>query len=86
MTKTIDRSTTAAEAVSQILTEDLLTIDQARKELHAISGCRPEKSTVMRWVTRGVGGVRLEAIKMGGRYWYTSTQALNRFITKRNSF
>ncbi|XZE44022.1 DUF1580 domain-containing protein [Pirellulaceae bacterium SH467] len=86
MNKTIDRPKTAEEAVSQILTEDVISLDQAMRQMHAISGYRPEKPTLIRWITRGVGGVRLEAIKMGGRYWYTSTQALNRFITKRNSF
>ena len=35
--------------------------------------------TVLRWVRRGVHGVRLEAVKLGGR-WVTSRAALNEFI------
>jgi hypothetical protein len=35
-------------------------------------------STVLRWVHRGVNGVRLEASRQGGR-WFTTRSALARF-------
>jgi hypothetical protein len=38
-------------------------------------------STALRWVVRGVRGVKLDAIRLGGR-WVTSLEALNRFATK----
>lgn len=79
MTKTTDTS----EMVSRILTEDLLTLAQARTELQSLTGNRPDKATMTRWVHRGVGGVKLEAIRLGGRSIFTSMQALNRFIEAR---
>jgi hypothetical protein len=39
---------------------------------------RPTLSTMLRWIQHGVGGVRLEAIRLGGR-WVTSLQAMQRF-------
>lgn len=41
-------------------------------------GRRTHHSTCLRWVLRGVRGVRLEAVRLGGR-WVTSLEALNRF-------
>jgi hypothetical protein len=35
-------------------------------------------STLVRWITRGVLGVRLEALRVGGR-WMTSHEACQRF-------
>lgn len=75
----------AESAVSRILTEDVMTIDEARGELHQLSGYRPDKSTMMRWIHRGIGGIKLEAVRLGGRKWVTSTQALNRFMILRTS-
>ena len=36
-------------------------------------------STLWRWKTKGVRGVRLEAALIGGR-WYTSSEAVDRFL------
>ena len=38
-------------------------------------------STVFRWVRKGVRGVRLEALRAGGR-WYTSKESLRRFTSR----
>jgi len=38
-------------------------------------------STLVRWVTKGIGGVKLEAEKCGGR-WVTSREALQRFVAR----
>jgi hypothetical protein len=44
-------------------------------------GRRPHAATVHRWILRGVGGVHLEAVKLGGR-WATSVEAVDRFIDR----
>lgn len=61
--------------MSNILDEELLTLTEAAKTLPD----RPHCSTLLRWRTSGVNGVRLEAVKVGGR-WFTSRQALRRFV------
>ena len=79
MTKKID----AAEIVSRILTENVLTLSQARAELKNLTGNRPDKGTLARWIHKGIRGTKLEAVRLGGRNIYTSTQALTRFIEAR---
>ena len=54
--------------------ESLLTLREAAAQLHG----RPHISTIARWVSRGVRGVHLETVRIGGRT-YTSTEALSRF-------
>ncbi len=76
------RSTTPESPVSTLLTEDVITLAQARSELARITGRRPDKATIHRWVHRGVGGIRLEAIKLGIQT-LTSRQALTRFVEAR---
>lgn len=71
----------------RILTEDVLTLAEARSELRAITGKRPDKSTMTRWIHRGVGSpkVKLEAIRLGHSQLFTSRQALTRFIEARTA-
>jgi Protein of unknown function (DUF1580) len=78
------KTNNTAEAVSRILTEDVLTLSQARAELSQIAGHRPDKATLTRWIHRGVGGVKLDAIRIG-RQILTSRQAITRFIQARTS-
>jgi hypothetical protein len=64
-------------------TEKLIPLQKARDEIPpGRNGKRTAFSTVLRWVLDGVntpkGKVRLEAVRLGGR-WLTSIQALNRF-------
>jgi hypothetical protein len=70
------------DIVRRVLSEDVLTIAQARVEIQNITGQRPDKATLTRWILRGVSGVKLDAAKIGPN-WITSTQALNRFIVAR---
>lgn len=76
--------TATKSAASTILVEDVLTLQDARKELHQVTGQRPDKTTLYRWCLRGVGGVRLEHIRLGDRI-LTSRQAITRFIDARTA-
>ena len=60
-----------------LLTEETLSLPQASRELPG----RPNASTLWRWASRGLGGVKLETIRIGTRV-FTSRQALTRFIEK----
>ncbi len=75
---------TADSPVSRVLTEDVLTMTAARSELARITGRRPDKATLTRWIHRGVGGVRLDAVRIGCQL-LTSRQALTRFIEARTA-
>lgn len=70
--------------VQQILTEDVLTLTEARQEIHSITRQRPDKATLTRWIHRGVGGVKLDAVRLG-RQLITSRQAITRFISARTA-
>ena len=69
----------AKDLIHRLLSEDILTLKQARSELHSLLGKRPDKSTVYRWCLRGANGHKLESIKIGGQV-ITSKQALTRFF------
>lgn len=65
--------------MDKILNENLLSFAGAARHLPPnAAGCRVHISTLVRWRIRGVRGVRLEAIRIGGR-WHTSREALARF-------
>ncbi len=67
----------------RILSEDVLTLHEARNELKPIFGKRPDKTTLYRWCLRGIDGTKLEHVRIGGRI-ITSRQALTRFIEARS--
>jgi hypothetical protein len=58
-----------------IKSDELLTFSQAAKRLPG----RPHSSTIWRWHMRGVRGIRLETVLIGGRR-YTSVDALQLFV------
>jgi len=58
-------------------TETVLSLNQAAK---AAPG-RPHLATIWRWAQRGVKGVKLETIVVGGRR-FTSSEAIERFIAR----
>ena len=74
---------TAQAAVARILTEDPITLQEARTELFRATGRRPDKTTLYRWCLKGVAGTKLEHIRLGDRI-LTSRQAITRFITARS--
>ena len=73
---------TAEERVSRILSENIVSISEARVELQKLTNKRHDKATICRWIHKGVGGVRLDGIKLGNAL-YTSLEALNRFAIAR---
>ena len=62
--------------------ESLLTLCEARTAFPG--GKRLALATLHRWRLRGVRGVRLETILIGGLR-YTSGEAINRFIIAQNA-
>lgn len=61
-----------------LATEKTLTFSEAAAILPMFNGKRPHTSTVWRWARKGCRGVRLESLRLGGRF-VTSVQALERF-------
>jgi hypothetical protein len=57
-----------------MLNEHLISTTQATREVPG----RPHVSTVWRWINRGVRGVKLETVMVGGRR-FTSREAIARF-------
>jgi hypothetical protein len=55
--------------------------EAARLVPAARKGKRCHESTIFRWIVRGVKGVKLEALRLGGR-WVTSREALQRFAER----
>lgn len=66
--------------IHQVLTEDVINIADVRNELLKLTGKRHDISTVIRWMTKGTKKGKLEHCRIGKCY-FTSRQALNRFIT-----
>lgn len=61
------------------LSEDLLSLPAAA----GIFPGRPHCSTVWRYATRGVHGITLETIRVGGKV-FTSHEAVARFVARCN--
>ena len=74
----------AAETVAKVLTESVLTIAEAIVVIEKTTHVRPHRGTIHRWIKRGMGGVKLEAVRVGNQT-LTSAQAINRFITARTA-
>lgn len=61
--------------VSQLLTETRMTLAElARRE-------KTNPATVHRWAMKGLGGIRLESFKVGGRR-HTTQEAFTRFVAR----
>jgi hypothetical protein len=61
------------------LSERLLTLSAAAREIPGPTGRGLHVATLWRWAHRGVRGVRLETVMVGG-IRYTSREALERFV------
>lgn len=62
-----------------IANETLLSLAEATKALPSVNGKRPAIATLWRWCRKGLGGVRLEYVRVG-RNIATTREALNRFF------
>ena len=60
-------------------TEQIVALSGGAKALPLIDGKRPHPSTLWRWATKGLRGVRLDYVRIGHRLC-TSHEALNRFV------
>jgi hypothetical protein len=66
-------------STDSLLAESLLSLSEAGRTLPQ----RPSPVTMWRWSRRGIRGIRLESILIGGRR-FTSREALGRFIAARS--
>ena len=65
-----------------ITAERVLSLTQAARLLpRRRRGRKPSPSTLYRWAKRGLRGVRLETVRVGGTLC-TSVEALNRFFAE----
>lgn len=64
-----------------IHTEELLELNKVPADLEHRTGKRLNVATIYRWASRGIAGIQLETILVGGNR-FTSAQALNRFFTQ----
>ena len=84
MIKLIVRSHCSQEDVMiNPATEDMLSIQQLCKLFPGRKGKGIARATAMRWILNGVGGVRLESVRIGGSR-YTSREAVERFVAALN--
>ncbi len=60
--------------------EQLILLGEACRKLSVVAS----PPTLWRWRTRGVNGVKLECVR-AGRKWYTTYEALNRFLDAQSS-
>lgn len=58
-----------------IANETIISMTEAARMIPG----RPTTATVWRWTTRGVAGIKLESLKIGGRR-LTSREAVERFM------
>jgi hypothetical protein len=66
------------------LSETTLTLSAAARRLPRLRSNRPvHPSTLWRWATCGIRGIRLETTRLGGTT-VTSTEALRRFFARLN--
>ena len=59
--------------------ENLIAFDRIPQYLQKTFGHKVHLASVYRWANKGIGGVRLETIKVGAKR-FTSTQALDRLF------
>jgi hypothetical protein len=69
--------------VNQLLSEEVIDLQQARAEFETLFGESLNQSTVNRWVHDGYAGVKLEALRLGKKF-KTSKQAIKRFVVSIN--
>ena len=61
-----------------MINEEVHTLTEITKRLPKVNGRNIHPSTLWRWARKGVNGVQLEVLRLGGRL-FTSLEALERF-------
>lgn len=61
--------------------QTIISIDDAANHVGKISGKKRNRSVIHRWINRGVSGVKLDAIRIGGEI-FTSQEAVNDFLNR----
>ena len=61
-----------------LYTEKIMSFTEAAEALPEINGKPVHSSAVWRWARKGIKGIRLETLRLGGRF-VTSMEALDRF-------
>lgn len=64
-----------------VFSEELLPI---AKSGVAFPGSNPSQATIQRFRLKGINGIKLESVKVGGLR-YTSREAISRFIAAQNA-
>ena len=59
--------------------EKIISLDDGAKHVSKISGKKRNRRVLIRWSNRGVAGVKLPTIRIGGQI-YTSQEKLNWFL------
>jgi hypothetical protein len=59
-------------------TEKIVSFTEAAEALPEINGKAVHPSAIWRWARKGIKGIRLETLRLGGRF-LTSMEALDRF-------
>lgn len=67
-----------------LLGEALIGFGEVTRRFPKASGRGLHVATVHRWRKPGVAGVRLESLRVGGR-WMTTLEAIDRFVTASNA-
>lgn len=63
----------------RLRSEGAISLSEASGVVWEVTGRKPAKSTLIRWVLRGSSGKRLAALRVGGTY-FTTRQAVDDFI------
>ena len=67
-----------------LLGEALIGFVEVTRRFPKTNGRGLHVATVHRWRKPGVAGVRLESLRVGGR-WMTTIEAIDRFVTATNA-
>lgn len=70
------------QAVAQVLREGAKPVSDLAGMLPPERGKRTNPQTLVRWITRGKKGVRLEGYRGHGNGWFSSVDALSRFFAR----
>jgi len=73
------------DSAKHLLNETIIFLQDVPRLMPRTPRGRPiHLCTVVRWKDRGLRGVKLEAVRLGGR-WVTSREALERFVERLTS-